>query len=467
MMFKTAALVLAATSLNTASASKTLCYDYGDSLNFNLGRGECTPRVIMKKLTQTIRPTFKKLNSAAKKGEKCSGGLHNELMALTATTHIDDVAGAIEAMCEEALAKAADEVDESDWEGRVDANLEEYFEGNGFLNLETGNFRQSTEQFTKRGGYNSFITISEDPRKNDHYPTTEASYATGEAVNELFEGDAKTTYLRAPGDFDATCDSNTVMCCWSRDRQYFDQNGDCSHRDCARQDPGDNTDLCWTEEDDEVFPYPGSKSEGALHCHGISWANDTNDINTKAKFNNLFYVSMYDHMYKRGYVESITNDKDIAGTYPMCGCIEEMAPVARADCQMVEANAEYTTTIDDDKLLQINFVENSFKMQFEACEGYRYKDNFGPEDYDLSSKELKAQDNDLAAFVFRQYLEGKIEGDQVEMVEEVLIGYKNPEVNNSDKKREEACEAAFLDRYPDMEYEERELEVEADGEFEV
>merc|ERR1712072_1184583 len=128
-------------------------------------------------------------------------------------------------------------------------------------------------------------------------------------------------------------ETNAAVCCWHRDRQYFDRNGDCGARNCANADPGDNTDLCWTEtEDGTVFPYPGSATEQHLHCHGFAWGNELEgqyDLNGNLKWNNLFFVSMYDHLYTRGYAESITNDPSIAGEQAMCGCVEDMAPIAR------------------------------------------------------------------------------------------------------------------------------------------
>ena len=44
---------------------------------------------------------------------------------------------------------------------------------------------------------------------------------------------------------------------------------------------------------------------------------------------------------------------------------------------------------------------------------------------------------------------------RVEALEETLIGYRNPDVNDSDANREEACQAAFEEKFPGMEYEER------------
>lgn len=159
-------------------------------------------------------------------------------------------------------------------------------------------------------------------------------------------------------------------------------------------------------------------------------------------------------MYTRGYVESITSDPKIAGNQAMCGCIEDMNPVARADCQEVVGSMNYTATVVSDRI-EVQGVPGTLEFEFQACQGYEYDEDAEPGD--IGTKKLKSSNNDLAAFVFRQYLEGKLSDEQVATVEETLIGYKNPDVNKSDKNREEACEAAFLDRF-DGPYEERVLE---------
>ena len=84
---------------------------------------------------------------------------------------------------------------------------------------------------------------------------------------------AETKFLAPPGAFNAgSCDKTAAaMCCWSGDRQYNDNNGRCSLGHCINQAPGDNTDLCWVEEDDgSIFPYPNptedNQRERDLHC---------------------------------------------------------------------------------------------------------------------------------------------------------------------------------------------------------
>lgn len=458
-MFRfTTVAFLAATIINVAIAEKTLCFDYSDVLPMELLQDNCRVSAFNRVIKRAFNQKKKEYPH-----KKCKGGPNNEKMAFTGTTSVEAADQAIVDMCADALAKATREATMEGWTTitRRGVDLEEFYQGFGFLNNETGNFQQDKKEFLDREGYERWLKISDDPRHNDHYPTTEESYQAGMAVKDFFENDSKTKILPAPTDnFEAGCASNTAMCCWIRDRQYFDKNGGCQPCDCAEEHPGDNTDLCWTEQNGEVFPYPEHSIEGDLHCHGISWADDNfgYDINTVARWNSLFYVSMYDHMYKRGYVGSITNDPNIAGVQPMCGCIEDMAPVARADCNQVVGKTRYMLSLKKKKF-KIEPIAGSFELDFESCRGYEYIEDFGPEEYanPLEREELKSSDNDLAAFVFKQYLEGKIDAGHVEAVEETLIGYRNPDVNDSDGKREEACKKAFQKRFPDQKYKKREL----------
>ena len=126
----------------------------------------------------------------------------------------------------------------------------------------------------------------------------------------------------------ATCTSNAAMCCWPKDRQANDNNGNCNTNtyaeNCVDKDPADNNNLCYVDlekgnnstnfdsKDILVYPGDGDAGEGAIHCHGLAWSNNINDHTARYKANNLFFVSMYDHMYQRGYV------KNIPGA-PMCG----------------------------------------------------------------------------------------------------------------------------------------------------
>ena len=165
-----------------------------------------------------------------------------------------------------------------------------------------------------------------------------------ERVRVFFDGIAQGQRVEWPGELPnfhdneyvsgmdgdlATCETNAAMCCWPKDRQANDNNGNCASpydTDCVDKDVADNTNLCFVDpersgalgmeftdpEDVLVYPGDGNNGEGAIHCHGLAWSDDVNDATARYKANNLFFVSMYDHMYQRGYV------KNIPGA-PMCG----------------------------------------------------------------------------------------------------------------------------------------------------
>ena len=94
-------------------------------------------------------------------------------------------------------------------------------------------------------------------------------------------------------------------------------------------------------------------------------------------------------------------------------------------------------------------------------EGYACVEDFGPEEYaDCQPRPIQCRR--LAAInpttiwpplsVFRQYIEGKIDEEYVNAVEETTtrIGYRDPSVNDGDDEREAACKAAFEERFPDQ-----------------
>jgi len=371
----------------------------------------------------------------------------------------------LEDLCEQALYKdAVNEVETVDWNPIKDSgvDLEQYFNGGGYMNTDYGNLQQKVEEFTRRGGYDRYHYIGTDPTKNDYLATPQRSVDGAKVILNFYTENLMTKFLTAPSysKLEGGCPkTNAAVCCWSRDRQYNDNNGNCnSNGHCRNGNPGDNTDLCWTKDGGEnVFPYPTQDTEGPLHCHGYSWSNDDNDISDTTKHNNLFYVSMYDHLYKRGYVKSITDDEHLEGDHPMCGCVEDMPAVARADCTEIVPRANYTAYQNEDGYLVVEHKAGTFELEYKACEGYHYNADVTTDDWSANPNAnqlgLQQRNNDLSAYVYRQYLEGNKELDQTEALEKTIIGYKDPSVNNGDIEREAACKAAFEKRYPNEKWE--------------
>jgi len=213
------------------------------------------------------------------------------------------------------------------------------------------------------------------------------------------------------------------MCCWTKDRQAADNNGNCNRnsysQNCVDKDPGDNTNLCFVDMErgeastgnsgDGLVAFPDD-DEGAIHCHGLAWANDVDDSSARYKGNNLFFVSMYDHMYQRGYVENVPGA-------PMCGCVEQMPTVTRSDCTEIDATERFKITYDS----TTNEIEGSIALvdiNFNACQGINHRNN------------------DLWAYMGRLFYEGKIKNTQ--------WGEAGRIITNSD------CKAAVRAQYDEM-----------------
>jgi len=211
-----------------------------------------------------------------------------------------------------------------------------------------------------------------------------------------------------------SCAMNAAYCCWPKDRQANDNNGNCKtpyDTNCFDKDPADNTDLCYNyaargvnstgHEGVTSMMYPGDNDngEGAIHCHGFAWSNDPYDFTSRYKANNLFYVSMYDHLHQRGYA------KETPGA-PMCACAEQMPTATRSDCTQIDVDEKYKIKFSEstnEYIAELTYIE----IDFNSCRG---KNN---------------RNNDLAAYVRRLVDEGKLTADQRYALSEYLVENNN------------------------------------------
>jgi len=177
-----------------------------------------------------------------------------------------------------------------------------------------------------------------------------------------------------------SCTIESVMCCWVQDRQANDNNGGCADNtyaeNCKNENPGDNTNLCYVDLGLATHSHnmngglalfdkktPNGR-EGATHCHGFAWTADQNDDISRYRGNNLFFVTMFDHMYSRGY------SKNIPGA-PMCGCINQMPVVTRADCTQVNV-AETFTYVVTNGVFSSEVTDSN--VEFQACQATQNND---------------------------------------------------------------------------------------------
>lgn len=177
------------------------------------------------------------------------------------------------------------------------------------------------------------------------------------------------------------CNMNTAMCCWVTDRVANNNgDGDCAGplpnkrgpegSNCIDADPADNTDLCYVDHTRSpaanhveggfmLFP---DEVEGAVHCHGFVWSDNLDDESNLYKANNLFYVSMEDHLRKRGYVRNVPGA-------PMCGCLEQMPTVSRADCTQTSHEYLYDFAYEEGAENPLTATIIGRKVSFAACDG--------------------------------------------------------------------------------------------------
>jgi len=252
-------------------------------------------------------------------------------------------------------------------------------------------------------------------------------------VKDVFHNEAKSGIIELPMDLPSfnpsnitTCELNAAFCCWVQDRQK-DGDGNCKKpydSNCVDKDPGDNANLCYVDHDRaavgthvaggfSIYSDVGGKKgkeniEGDIHCHGFAWAESANDPISVYKGNNLFFVSMYDHMYTRGYVRNVPGAT-------MCACAETMPVVTRADCTQMEVTEIFKFDFDaTSNQLSAQLIVDD--IDFQACEG------------------ANDTNNDLEAYYERLVKEGKASQANLDKLRQILVGKGGKKCNNAVKK---------------------------------
>ena len=108
------------------------------------------------------------------------------------------------------------------------------------------------------------------------------------------------------------------------------------------------------------------------------------------------------------------------------GCMEDMPAVSRSDCTEMDVQIEFTVEVlSNMTATAVHEPQQKMNVHFNACSGPRYDD------------EDRNKDNDLSTFINRLVAEEKMSIEtQMEIFENHLVGYENPNNNNN----EEACE---------------------------
>jgi hypothetical protein len=277
-----------------------------------------------------------------------------------AEERIDDICGV-------ALAEYQS-VDFGSITGRGSGFDEEFFNGGTFLNLE--------RETIVNGQHTQVL-------QND-----------GEFIHDFYHDKSENHHVTFPDNLPnfINCAVNSALCCWVGDRQANDGNGNCEEpydTNCVNSVPDANTDLCLNGN----TPRNVVETYRDVHCHGFAWGPEPSDRSNVFKGNNLFYVSMYDHLYERGYVKNVPG-------YPMCGCLEKMPKVTRSDCTEIGYWGRF----------QFNYSAASKSFDIDTKEAWVYFDACdGVHDH-----------NDLEQYYARLLLEGRATDANYEAVRKVL-----------------------------------------------
>jgi len=232
-------------------------------------------------------------------------------------------------------------------------------------------------------------------------------------IDDLYEGFAQSVPIQWPGDAPTSlsnfqnCELQSVMCCWVTDRQANDNNGNCRtpyDTNCLDADPADNTEICGVSMkrsikdgihvDDGFVIYEGGE-EGHTHCHGFAWGKDESEPDYRYRANNLFYVSMSDHLHNRGYVRAVQGS-------PMCSCVENMPLVTRSDCTEIQATELFKFTFSGENLVaSLHYTE----LDFNACSAQK--------------------NNDLKSFMERLLNEGRVTREKYDKFRHTVRGINN------------------------------------------
>ncbi|EED87460.1 predicted protein [Thalassiosira pseudonana CCMP1335] len=124
-----------------------------------------------------------------------------------------------------------------------------------------------------------------------------------------------------PPNFDIvnSCDLNTVMCCFIDDVADTGFAAEDSTTDVCRHDLLNSPKANHIKDGWSVFP----NAETSTHCVGFTWEDGADSDLFKG--NALYDISLRNTANK-GYIKSIPGA-------PLCGCIEQMPIVEKADCR--------------------------------------------------------------------------------------------------------------------------------------
>ena len=239
---------------------------------------------------------------------------------------------------------------------------------------------------------------------------------------DMYDRQSKRRVLKWPEEVPSLsgCQANAAMCCWPAnpneeisaygtvDCDPIDGEFDCEiasavhSKNVSKSDINSgNSGVCLVDLSKSssshgfnggltIFP-----NNTSVYCSGIAWENGENYWNHYANGNLLFQSSMM-LMKDEGLEKNLPSS-------PMCGCIEKMPIVTRADCTEAYSTArfvfQYRSTIPE-----LRATASKHLIQYRECEG------------------MNSTTNDLKSFYDKLWLEKKVDMHQKELFDGIVIG---------------------------------------------
>eukprot|EP00590_Aulacoseira_subarctica_P003178 CAMPEP_0172424548 /NCGR_PEP_ID=MMETSP1064-20121228/26269_1 /TAXON_ID=202472 /ORGANISM="Aulacoseira subarctica , Strain CCAP 1002/5" /LENGTH=521 /DNA_ID=CAMNT_0013166739 /DNA_START=74 /DNA_END=1639 /DNA_ORIENTATION=+ len=190
-----------------------------------------------------------------------------------------------------------------------------YMDGQTLLNY--GNQSKVSENIAVFGGQMGRFLSTKAASTRLAWPTYQAVSASG----------YDSTGYMSNFHLNNSCASRVAMCCFtgtlSPATQSIPRNADACVHDISASKNSSHVRRGSTR-----FNITGNDA----YCVGFSWSSDPNSVSNKYKANALSAIS-YAQTYTLGYSGNLPSA-------PMCGCVEQMPIVTKADCVSVDAATE-------------------------------------------------------------------------------------------------------------------------------
>eukprot|EP00804_Cyclotella_cryptica_P026157 CCRYP_013045-RA/>CCRYP_013045-RA protein AED:0.08 eAED:0.08 QI:177/0.92/0.64/1/0.92/0.85/14/257/1181 len=307
-----------------------------------------------------------------------------EIMAMLNVGTVNDAKKTLDRLCNDALVP--------NMKGRA------VFEFDSFSNMD---YDFNKAFFDGRSSWNYGGMTFKQAQKAKNNPITNSGGASNKfhgnskRISFIAQNVAGIRTISWPDNFENfdRCATNSAMCCW------------VDHDESQDDHYKKNTDICYVDYSraplsSHIHSGMGifDGSENAF-CHGFAWEDDS--LNDVFKGNLLFLSEIYENMHNRGLSKSLPGA-------PMCGCVEKMPVVTRADCSKLEwrgnfifrhaAFLNYTNLVLAQGQATLDVVE---------CDG------------------IDGRTNDLGMYYQNLYLEGKVNETQKTQFDKLVVGNGN------------------------------------------